>query len=130
MRAVVSVLSLVLTLAIGLGVYRYYLKQVTPAGPGANPVQTISITGVQNDLLAIAQSERIYNAQNGSYGSLDQLTSSGSLSMAQTGRDGYTYSIDTSASGFTITARHPAGPGPSHYPTITIDQTMQIRQTD
>jgi hypothetical protein len=130
MRAVASVLSLVLTLAIGLGIYHYYLKQVTPAGAGSNPVQTISITGVQNDLIAIAQSERIYNAQNGSYATLDQLTSSGSLSMAQTGRDGYTYSIDASSSGFTITARHPAGPGPAHYPTITIDETMQIRQTD
>jgi hypothetical protein len=130
MRAVVSILSLVLTLAIGLGIYRYYLKQVTPAGPGSNPVQTISITGVQNDLIAIAQAERIYNAQNGSYGTLDQLTSSGSLSMAQTGRDGYTYAIETSPNGFTITARHPAGPGPAHYPTITIDQTMQIRQTN
>lgn len=127
MRALISI---VLALLIAFGIYTLYLKQVTPAGPGSSPVQTISITGVQNDLLAIAQAERIYFAQNGAYASLDQLISSGSLSMAQSGRDGYTYSIETSPSGFTVTARHPSGPGALHYPALAIDQTMQVRQLD
>jgi len=127
MRALISI---VLALAAGLGIYYFYMRQVTPAGPGSTPVQTISVVGVQNDLLAIAQSERIYFAQNGAYATLEQLTSSGSLSTAQNGRDGYTYSIATSSDGFTITASHPPGPGSAHYPTLVIDQTMQIRQTD
>lgn len=130
MRATFSLISLVVTLAIGFFIYKHYLTQVTPAGAGSNPIQTISITGVQNDLIAIAQAERIYNAQNGSYGTLDQLTSSGSLSTAQSGRDGYSYSVETSAGGFTVTARHPDGPGPSHYPTLSIDQTMEIHRSD
>jgi hypothetical protein len=130
MRAILSLISLVVKLALGLFIYKHYLAQVTPAGAGSTPMQTISVTGVQNDLIAIAQSERIYNAQNSSYGTLDQLTSSGALSMAQTGRDGYTYSIETSSGGFTVTARHPAGPGPAHYPTLSIDQTMEIHRSD
>jgi Tfp pilus assembly protein PilE len=127
MRAVVS---LVVVLLIVFGIYTLYLKRVTPAGPGSTPVQTISLTGVQNDLLAIAQAERIYFTQNGAYASLDQLISSGSLSMAQSGRDGYTYTVETSPSGFTITAQHPPGSGAVHYPAMAIDQTMQIRQLD
>ncbi len=125
-----ALISLVLALLIAFGIYYFYLKPVTRGGPASSPVQTISITGVQNDLLAIAQSERIYFAQNASYATLDQLTSSGALSMAQTGRDGYTYTVETSSNGFTITARHPAVPGAPPYPTLAIDQTMQIRQME
>jgi hypothetical protein len=129
MRVMASMVSLLLVLAIAFGIYYVYFKGSSPAGAITHPAETISITGVKNDLIAIAQAERIYSAQNGgSYGSLEQLTSSGSLSMAQTGRDGYTYSIETSASGFTVTARHPVAPGALEYPILSIDQTMEIHQ--
>jgi hypothetical protein len=85
------------------------------------------------DLNAIAQAERTYFAQNGSYADLDQLTSSGALTMARSGRDGYTYSIATAGNGFTVTARHAESPAingaaPLHYPALSIDQSMQIHQ--
>ena len=50
-------------------------------GKGQVVTQAISTTGVEMDLNAIAQAERQYFAQNGSYASLDQLVSSGSMNI-------------------------------------------------
>ena len=125
-------ISLLLTAAIGLGVYYYYLKSAAP-GPGQVATQAITTTGVQMDLMAIAQAERVYFAQSGSYGTLDQLTSSGAMNITRTERDGYIYSADASSGGFVVTARHPDVPPPAgspattlHYPTLSIDQNMQV----
>lgn len=132
MRALVGLVAIA---AILLGVYYFYLKRL-PAGDGGTPAtQSISLTGVQGDLLSIAQAERMYIVQNSSCGSLDELVSSGTLSVARPGRDGYTYSVDCSGGGgnFTIAARHtpiPADAPALHYPTMVIDQTLQVRQLD
>jgi hypothetical protein len=131
-----SLISLVLTAAIGLGVYYFYLKSAAPA-PGRVATQAITTTGVQMDLVAIAQAERVYFAQNGSYGTLDQLTSNGAMNITRTERDGYTYSADPSSNGFVVTASHPDVPAPAgspastlHYPTLSIDQNMQVQQNN
>ncbi len=125
-----SLASLVLVVAIGLGVYCFYFRQVQPGGSGTVPTQAISLTGVQNDLIAIAQAERAHFAENGSYVSLADLTSSGALSMPRQGRDGYTYSVETSANSFTATARYTGPPGGPYHPTLTVDQTIEVRQMD
>ena len=125
-----SLIALVLVLAIAFGIYYFYLKRVQPAGTGSLPTQAISLAGVQNDLLAIAQAERAYFAQNGSYASLSKLTTSGALRMPRAGRDGYTYMVEATATGFTVVARYSGAPGGPRYPTITVDQTMQVRQID
>ncbi len=126
--------GLVLFAAIALGVYYFYLKHLPSGKNGTPATQSISLTGVQADLLSIAQGERIYIAQNTSCGSLDELVSSGTLSFARPGRDGYTYSLDCAGGGsFSVTARHaPSSEGSSqlHYPTMVIDQTMQVRRLD
>jgi len=44
-------------------------------------VQTIDTVGVKNDLVAIGQAERIYQAGRASYGSLDDLVSSGAMTL-------------------------------------------------
>src|ERR1700730_7065794 len=100
-----GLIGLLVTAALGVGIYYYFLKQAAP-GPGMVATQAISTTGVEMDLNAIAQAERMYFAQTGSYADLDHLTSSGALTMARTGRDGYTYSIETSGNGFIVNARH------------------------
>jgi hypothetical protein len=89
------------------------------------------------DLNAIAQAQRLYFAQNGSYASLDQLVSSGTMNIAAGGRDGYAYSIETSPRGFVVTATHPdipagviEGSQAIHYPTLSIDESMQVRRID
>src|SRR5579862_9838515 len=133
MRAVFSMLSILATLGIGMGLYYYNLKDSTPA-PGLVATQTISTTGVQTDLMAIAQAERVYFAQNGSYGTMDQLVSGGAMNIARTERDGYEYAVDASSNGFTVTASHLDSPAPTtggaplHYPTFTVDETMQVRE--
>ena len=131
-----GILSLAIVAAIALGGYTVFLKQAAP-GPGMVATQAISLTGVQNDLMAIAQAERMYFAQNGSYADLGTLVSSGTMNLTRTERDGYSYTVQPSATGFVATARHtaplapaPAGTIPPRFPTVSVDQTMQIRQSD
>jgi hypothetical protein len=131
-----GLVGLLVTAAIGLGIYLYTLKQAAPA-PGMVVTQNISVVGVKNDLVAIAQAERLYYTQNGSYADLPTLTSTGTMNLTRTSRDGYTYSVDTSGSIFTVTATYtappvdnPAGVTPPHFPTFTIDQTMEVHQVD
>ena len=123
-----GIVGLVAALVIGFLVYRAYLTQTLPKEEGGgSPIQAISTTGVKNDLIAIAQAERAYLAEHGSYASLDELTSSGALTMKRSSRDGYSYSIDTQAGGFTVTARYsgPISPPPSSF---VIDQTMEVHR--
>ncbi|MGB2589678.1 MAG: hypothetical protein WBG02_14140 [Candidatus Acidiferrum sp.] len=99
---------------------------------GTAPTQAISLTGVRTDLLQIAQAERGYVALNGQCASMDELTSSKSLNMSRPERDGYSYSVECSGGDFTVTARHPAAAAdsPIRYPTLAIDQNMQVREVN
>jgi len=133
MRGLVSVL---IVAAVGMGIYMYTLKQAAP-GQGLVGTQNISVTGVKNDLIAIAQAERMYYTQNGSYADLPTLASSGTMNITRTSRDGYTYTVEPSGNTFTVTARYTAPPvdnpakvTPPHFPTFAIDQTMEIHQED
>ena len=95
-----------------------------PTG-AATPAQTINVVGVKNDLLAIAQAERNYQAEHNSIASLDELVSSGEMSIKKTGRDGYTYDVESSGDGFRVTARCSAtAAGCTNY---LVDQTMEVR---
>jgi hypothetical protein len=122
-----SVVSLLLAAAIVLVTYKLYLsKTVSGIGGNAGPTQTIDVTGVKMDLLSIAQAERMYQAEHSSYASMDELVSSGALSMRKDGRDGYTYGVETSVDGFRVTAHCPAVkfPGCSNF---LVDQTMSVQ---
>jgi Tfp pilus assembly protein PilE len=131
-----GLVGLMVTAAIGLGIYMYTLNQASP-GPGMVVTQNISFVGVKNDLVAIAQAERMYYTQNGNYADLPTLTSSGTMNITRTSRDGYTYSVEPSGNTFTATATYtappidnPAGITPPHFPTFSIDQTMEVHQGD
>jgi Tfp pilus assembly protein PilE len=131
-----GLISLLLTAVIGVGAYLYFLKQAAPA-PGMVATQAVSLTGVKTDLVAIAQAERMYYVQNGSYADLPTLTSTGTMNLTRTSRDGYTYSVEPSGNSFTATATYtappvplPKGATPPHFPTLSIDQTMEIHQGD
>jgi hypothetical protein len=119
---------LVVALIAGL-IYKFYFTRMQTSGMGsATPAQTIDVVGVKNDLIGIAQAERAYQAEHGSYASLDDLISSGGLTMKKTGRNGYTYDVETSASGFRAVAHCPAAtsPGCQNY---SVDQTMEVEVT-
>src|SRR5579864_3321930 len=115
---------LVTAVIVVLGYWLYASKMQSKGAPGA-PAQVISTVGVQNDLLSIAQAERIYWASHSSYASLDELYSSGTLAVRKSGRAGYTYSAETSSDGFTVTAHcdTAATPGCSSF---AVDQSMQV----
>lgn len=122
---------LLVAAAILFGVYHFYLKKMPVTDEGTAPTQAISLTGVRNDLLQIAQAERGYLALNGNCVSLSQLTSSGTLAVVKSGRDGYSYEVECSTgAGFRVTARHEPAPdgSPVRYPNFSIDQSMQISE--
>jgi len=128
MRVLISIL---ITAGLGMSVYYIFLKHASPAGTNAPITANISATGVQMDLSSIAEAERLYNAENGSYGTMDQLVSGGALPIAKTGRDGYAYTIDVTSTTFTVTAKwSPATPEQARftYPAYVVDQTMQVRE--
>jgi hypothetical protein len=136
MRSTTGLISVLLVAAISIGAYMFFLKQAAPA-PGMVATQAIDMAGVQSDLMAIAQDERMYFAQNGAYTDLATLSSTGTMNIARTSRDGYSYSVETSGNAFTATARYtappvqmPAGVAPPHFPTYSVDQTMEIHQSD
>lgn len=122
-----SVLGLlVVAVIVGLA-YKYYFTGTDPqtAAMMSKPRQAIDAVGVKNDLIAIGQAERTYQVQNSKYGSLDDLISSGALSMPKSGRDGYTYEVTTTDDNFHAIARCPTAtiPGCSNY---MVDMTMQV----
>ena len=129
MRPLVGIL---VSVGFLLGVYLLYLKRMPSTDPGTTPTQAISLTGVRSDLLQIAQVERMNIASNSRCDSLDELISSQSVSMTRPERDGYTYSLTCNGTDFMVTASHPPAPegSPIRYPTLVIDQTMQVREAE
>lgn len=124
-----SMLGLLVVAVIALLTYKYYFSHMEAAGTGtATPMQTIEMVGVKNDLLGIAQAERVYQTDHSSYASLDELVSSGALTMKKTGRDGYTYDAQPSDSTFRVIAHCPAATNPG-CTSFAIDQTMEIQST-
>jgi hypothetical protein len=124
-----KLLSLVVVAAIVGGAYFYYLKKMPTTDSGTAPTQAISLTGVRMDLNQIAQAERSYYATNAKCASLDELSASGTMNLARTERDGYTYEVRCgSGNEFGVIARHaPAAPdSPIRYPILAVDQNMQI----
>jgi hypothetical protein len=124
MRRVGNLAALLVVALIVGWIYKSYLGN-QQAAPVAHPRQTIDAIGVQSDLLSMAQAERMYQAEHNTYGSLDDLVSSGTMKGKKSGRDGYTYRAEVSPDGFRIVARCPADtvPGCTNY---AVDQTMQV----
>jgi hypothetical protein len=120
-----NVLGLLIVALICAFAYKYYFSKLQPSDT-ATPAQTITAVGVKNDLIAIAQAERTYQAEHGSYATLEELTSSGAMTLLKPGRDGYQYEVESSSTGFTVNARCPAAttPGCTNW---TIDETMEVR---
>jgi hypothetical protein len=122
--------SLLVVAALLFGVYEFYLKKMPASDPGTAPTQAFSLTGVRADLIQIALAERATIAGSGSCASLEQLLSSGAMTMNRSERDGYTYQIVCRGSEFEVTAEHPPAPvgSPIHYPRLTVDATLEFRE--
>jgi hypothetical protein len=125
-----SLVGLLVTAGFLFGIYVLYLKRVPTVTEGTAPTQAISLTGVQMDLLQIAKAEHNSIVVDGHCASLEELISSGSMSLSRPERDGYAYSVDCSGNDFTVTARHAPAPAgsPIRYPNYATDQSMQVRE--
>lgn len=126
MRGLGSVLALLVVVLIAGLTYKFYFQKSASVDGASTPTQTIDVAGVKNDLLAIAQAERLYQAQHDSYASMDDLVSSGAMSMRKSGRDGYTYDVSASTDNFQVVAHCPIQTNPS-CSSYSIDQTMEIQ---
>lgn len=120
-----SVVSLLVVALIAVFAYKFWFSQLQRSGAGGTPTQVIDIVGVKNDLIGIAQAERNYQAEHGSYVSLDDLISSGALTISRRSRDGYTYEVDTSGPGFRVIAHCPSATSPGCQ-DWAVDQTMAV----
>jgi hypothetical protein len=120
-----SMVGILVVVVISLLVYKYYFGNAQSDGAGT-PAQTINVVGVKNDLIAIAQAERAYQAEHGTYAALDDLTSGGAVTFEKRGRQGYTYEIQNPAGGFRVVAHCPVAtnPGCADY---FIDQSMEVQ---
>jgi hypothetical protein len=126
MKGAGAILGIVIALAIGYFVMRSEFQH-GPTG-GAPPKEVIDVVGVKSDLLAIAQAERTYLASHGAYATVDQLQQDGAITFSGTNRRGYNYvaGVDDGQH-FQITATV-SDPNKAGWPTLSIDDTMQITQ--
>src|SRR5215831_7408548 len=95
--------------------------------PAPPPQQQVDVVGIRSELLAIGQAERQYLVAHSSYGTLDDLQQE-HLLTGGANRRGYEFSAQIDGGqGFTVTAV-PSDPDKQHWPTLVIDQTMQVTQ--
>lgn len=117
-----GILGVVIALCVGLYLYQRDVQQI----PEGSPQQQIDTVAIRQRLLAIGQTERQYQAANGKYGTLEEL-SAAQLLPGGTEQRGYSYTAEVTGSGFTITAT-PTANDKTDWPTLSIDETMQVTE--
>jgi hypothetical protein len=96
-------------------------------GQAAPPQQQIDVVGIRSELLAIGQAEGHYLVAHSTYATLEQLQAD-ALLTGGANRRGYVFNVAVSGSdGFSVTAT-PADPDKQGWPTLSMDQTMQIAE--
>jgi hypothetical protein len=126
MGRVFSFLSIIIVMAAAMYIYSVQIKNASAVGGTNSPTGVANITGVKNDLIGIANAERGYQASQGKYGSLDELISSNYITIIKQ-RPPYTYDIQTTSSGFQVTATRSTPGSPAQ---MWIDETMQVQSSD
>jgi hypothetical protein len=126
MKTAGSILGLLIVVAVIWFVMKSQFSQGPTAGQA--PKEVIDVVGVKSDLVAIGQAERMNLASHGSYASVDELQQDGSITFSGANRRGYNYTAEVDdGQHFKITAV-PAEPAKAGWPTLTIDETMQVAQ--
>ena len=128
MGRIFGFLSLVLGLGVGMYLYSRQVQSSSAATGAATPQATISITGVKTDLTTIAAAERRYFAGEGKYVSLDELISSGYITVARQ-RPPYSYAVEIGAGGFRVVATR-SGDNTSGLPAqLSVDENMEFQES-
>jgi hypothetical protein len=112
-----------LVVVVGAGAYIYMHQAQSLSGVAGNPLTAVDVTGVRNDLMAMAGAERRYFATNSKYATLDDLRTNGDIHIPS--RENYSYSAQTSDVGFKIIAVY-SGPDSKAPKRIVIDETMSM----
>jgi hypothetical protein len=103
------------------------VQSSSAATGAATPQATINSTGVEMDLTTIAAAERRYFASEGKYVSLDELISSGTITVARQ-RPPYSYSVQLGGDGFRVVATR-SGAGGSGMPAqLSVDENMEFQR--
>ena len=126
MARVFGFLGTIITMAIGMYIYSLQVKTLSPGAGNGNSEEVATIVGVKNDLIGIANAERGYQASQGKYASLDELTSGNYLSIKGE-RPPYIYDVEATSSGFRATATRTTKGAPAQ---LWITETMQVQATD
>src|SRR5207244_11462357 len=82
-----SLVGLLVCAALFFVVYHFFLKKMPATDQGTASTQAITLIGVRSDLLQLDEAERAYIGINGPCTPLDELLSSGSLSLPRSARD-------------------------------------------
>jgi hypothetical protein len=126
MGRVLGFLGTVITMAIGMYIYSLQVKTLGPSTGGGNPAEVATIAGIKNDLIAVANAERSYQASQGKYASLDELTAGNYLTV-KAPREPYVYDVEVGGSGFRATATRTTKGAPAQ---IWITETMEVQGSD
>jgi len=126
MARTLGFLAMVIAMAVGVYLYAKQSQGISESTPGATLQSIPNITGVKNDLIAIANAERAYMAQQGRYAPLEELVAAQYSSIPR-GRQPYSYSVEVSEGGFRVMATRSGPGGPSE---LSIDETMQISSSE
>jgi hypothetical protein len=126
MGRLIGFVGTVVTLAIGMYIYSLQVKTLTPGAGGGNSEDVVTITGVKNDLIGIANAERGYLATEGKYASLDELKAGNYISI-RAERPPYVYEVETTSGSFRATATRTTKGAPAQ---LWITETMQVEASD
>jgi len=126
MGRVLGFLGTVITMAIGMYIYSLQVKTLSPSTGGGNTEEVATIAGVKNDLIGIANAERGYQASQGKYASLGELTSGNYLTIKGE-RPPYIYDVEIGSSGFRATATRTTKGAPAQ---LWITETMEVKASD
>jgi hypothetical protein len=118
-----GILGLLLVLCAGFFIYQ---RSATGGADVESLLSQVDATAIRQKLLTIAQAERQYQAANGKYATLEQL-SDADLLPGGTELRGYTFAALVSGNGFTVTAT-PTDREKEGWPVFDIDERMQVNE--
>jgi hypothetical protein len=126
MGRVFGFLGTVVTMAIGMYIYSLQVKTLNPGTASGGSEEVATITGVKNDLIGIANAERGFQASQGKYASLDELTSGNYLTIKGE-RPPYVYDVELTSGSFRATATRTTKGAPAQ---LWVTETMQVQASD
>ncbi len=91
------------------------------------PQQQIDVVSIRSELLTIGQAERQYFVAHSAYGTLDDLARE-QLLTGGADRRGYVFAVEPNGDQGVTAMATPQDPDKQNWPTLTIDQTMQVTQ--